>query len=401
MIQEQSNPQTVIRNPQSGDPSPESGSGLRLLKPIIVKEFRQIRRDPTTLGMLLVLPTALIVLVGYALNFDVKHIPLVVFDQSKTSESRAFLRQFQHTEYFNYKFDVQSYDEIENLFLNNEARAALVIPRDFGSDVLAGRSVNVQLLLDGADANSAGQAVNYASRMTAEYSNSIATEFLQRRGRSQYTPIDFQPRIWYNPDLTSTKFLIPGLIGFIIVLTAVVSTALTVVREKERGTMEQLMVSPLHPVQVILGKVIPYLLISLVIATSILIAGYFLFDIEVKGSLLLLYAGIFTIILGGLGQGVFVSSITNSQQAAFMVAMLSSLLPTFLLSGFVFPISSMPVPLQILSNIAVTKFFLIVVRGVMLKGVDFFAVWEQFVFMIIFAAITIGISARKFQKRAA
>lgn len=374
---------------------------FKVLSPIIKKEFRQIRRDPTTLGMLLVLPTALIVLVGYALNFDVKHIPLAVFDQSKTSESRAFLQQFQHTEYFNYKFNVQSYDEIENLFLNNEAKAALVIPTDFGSEVFAGRSVNVQIVLDGTDANSAGQAVNYASRMTLAYSNRVATEFLQRRGHRQYTPIDFQPRIWYNPDLTSTKFLIPGLIGFIIVLTAVISTALTIVREKERGTMEQLMVSPLHPLQVILGKVIPYLLISLVIATSILIAGYLLFDIEVKGSLLLLYAGIFTIILGGLGQGVFVSSITDSQQAAFMVAMLSSLLPTFLLSGFVFPISSMPVPLQILSNVAVTKFFLVVVRGVMLKGVGFGEVWEQFVFMTIFAAITIGVSVRKFRKRAA
>jgi ABC-2 type transport system permease protein len=393
------NPQSPIRNPQSSDPSPKEGSGFRLLKPIIVKEFRQIRRDPTTLGMLLVLPTALIVLVGYALNFDVKHIPLAVFDQSKSSESRKFLQQFQHTEYFNFKFDVQSYDEIENLFLNSKANAAFVVPKDFGSDLLAGRATTIQILVDGADANSAGQALNYASRMTAEYSNRLTTEFLQRRGRSQYAPIDFQPRVWYNPDLTSTKFLIPGLIGFIIVLTAVVSTALTVVREKERGTMEQLMVSPLNPFQVILGKVIPYLLISLVIATSILIAGYLLFDIEVKGNLLLLYAGIFTIILGGLGQGVLVSSLTDSQQAAFMVAMMSSLLPTFLLSGFVFPISSMPMPLQILSNIAVTKFFLVVVRGVMLKGVGLEAVWQQFVFMLIFAGITIGVSARQFQKR--
>jgi ABC-2 type transport system permease protein len=372
---------------------------FKSLRPIIVKEFRQIRRDPTTLGMLLVLPTALIVLVGYALNFDVKHISLAVFDQSRSSESRAFLEQFQHSEFFNYTYSVSDYSEIEDLFLLNRAKAAIVIPRDFGSDILASRSTKVQILLDGSDANSAGQAVNYATRMTMEYSNKVTAEFLQRKGRQQYVPIDFQPRIWYNPDLTSTEFLIPGLIGFIIVLTAVISTALTVVREKERGTMEQLMVSPLHPFQVIVGKVIPYLLISLVIATSILIAGYLLFDIEVKGSLLLLYAGIFTIILGGLGQGLFVSSVTDSQQAAFMVAMLSSLLPTFLLSGFVFPIASMPIPLQVLSNVAVTKFFLVVVRGVMLKGVGFDAVWDQFVYMAIFAAITIGISAKKFQKR--
>lgn len=393
-------------NGMASDPSPKSGSGLRSsgsklrsLKPIIVKEFRQIRRDPTTLGMLLVLPTALIVLVGYALNFDVKHIPLAVFDQSKTSESRGYLQLFRQTEYFDHRYDVTSYDEIEELFLDNKARAAIVIPVDFASNVLGGRVATVQILLDGADANSAGQALNYATRITMDYSNRLTTAFLLRKGRSQYVPIDFQPRVWYNPDLLSTKFLIPGLIGLIIVLTAVISTALTVVREKERGTMEQLMVSPLHSLQVILGKVIPYLIISLVIATSILFTGYLLFDIEVKGSLLLLYAAIFTMVLGGLGQGLLVSSVTDSQQAAFMIAIFSSLLPTFLLSGFVFPISSMPLPLQVLSNLSVNKFFLVVVRGVMLKGAGFWAVWEQFVFMLLFAGVTLGISAKRLRKR--
>jgi ABC-2 type transport system permease protein len=368
---------------------------VKTLKPIIIKEFRQIRRDPTTLGMLLILPTALIVLVGYALNFDVKHIPLAVYDQSRSAQSRAYLQQFAHTEYFDYRYNVHSYREIEDLFLNNEARVALVIPRTFAVDLAAGRTTQVQILLDGADANSAGQAVGYATRMTAEYSNRVAADFLARKGRSVYVPIDFRPRIWYNPDLVSNRFLIPGLIGFIIVLAGVISTALTVVREKERGTMEQLMVSPVHPLQVVLGKVIPYFAISLVTATSILIAGYVLFDVEVRGSLLLLYAGIVAIILGGLGQGLLISTVTESQQVAFMMAALSSLLPTFLLSGFVFPISSMPIVLQVLSNIAVTKFFLVVVRGVMLKGVGFEAVWDQFLYMLIFAVITLGISTKR------
>ncbi len=372
---------------------------FKTLRPIIIKEFRQIRRDPTTLGMLLVLPTALIVLVGYALNFDVKHIPLAVFDMDHTAESRSFLRQFKNTEFFDYLYDVKSYDEIEDLFLNSQAKAALVIPRNFGNELLAGRSIGVQVLLDGSDGNSAGQAANYAVRMTSEYSNQLAATFMQRIGRQVYQPIDFQPRIWYNPDLISSKFLIPGLIGLIIVLTGVVSTALTVVREKERGTMEQLMVSPLHPLHVILGKVIPYLAISLVVATSVLIAGYLLFGITIEGNIFLLYLAIFIFILGGLGQGLLVSSITDSQQAAFMAAVFSSLLPTFLLSGFVFPISSMPVALQIISNIAVTKFFLVIVRGVMLKGVGFGAVWEQFVFMAIFVVIMLGVSTKRLKKR--
>jgi len=372
----------------------------KTLRPLILKEFRQIRRDPTSLGMLLGLPAVLIILVGYALNFDVKHIPLVIFDQSKTSVSRAYLERFKQTEYFDHKFDVSRYEDIEELFGHGSAKAALVIPTTFAQDLLAGRDARVQILVDGSDANSAGQAVSYATRTTVDYSTRLQAESLQRMGQQLFVPIDFRPRVWYNPDLVSSQFLVPGLIGFILVLTAVVSTSMTVVREKERGTMEQIMVSPLQPMQIILGKTIPYMAISLVAATAILILGYLLFDIQVKGSLVLLYAAIVAIILGALGQGLLISTITESQQVAFMVSVFSSLLPSFLLSGFIFPISSMPVALQVLSNIAVNKFFLVVVRGVMLKGVGFGAVWEQFVYMMIFALITLGISIRRMRKRA-
>lgn len=372
---------------------------FRRLKPIIVKEFRQILRDPTSLGMLLVLPSALIVLVGYALNFDVKHVPLAIFDQNRSPQSRTFLERFKHTEYFTHTYDVSSYRDVEKLFLNGKAKIAVVIPTTFSHDVLAGRNTQVQILVDGSDANSAGQSVSNAARLTADFSTRLTAQALNRLGRDLYVPIDFRPRVWYNPDLLTSQFLIPGLIGFIIVLTAVISTSLTVVREKERGTMEQLMVSPLRPLDIILGKTLPYLLVSLVAATGILILGYLLFDVEVKGSIVLLYAAILTLILGGLGQGLFISTVTDSQQVAFMISVFSSLLPSFLLSGFVFPISNMPVVLQVLSNVAVNKFFLVVVRGVMLKGVGLAAVWEQFVYMALFALITLGISARRMQKR--
>jgi ABC-2 type transport system permease protein len=373
---------------------------FQAIRPMVVKEFRQIRRDPTSLGMLLVLPAAMIILVGYALNFDVKHIPLALWDQSRTAESRDLLAKFSSSEYFDHRFNVSSYREIEELFMTNQARVAVIVPESFGDDLLSGRDVRVQVLLDGSDANTAGQAVGYASRIINDYSIRLISDAMILKGRHQYVPIDFQPRVWYNPDLISSKFLVPGLIGLIIVLTAVVSTALTVVREKELGTMEQIMVSPLRPFQVILGKTIPYLGISLVAATAILLLGYLLFDIQVKGSLLLLYAGILTIILGALGQGLLISTVTDSQQVAFMVAIFSSLLPSFLLSGFVFPISSMPLFLQLLSNLAVTKFFLVVVRGVMLKGVGFSSVWEQFAYMLVFTAIMLGVSARRMRKTA-
>jgi ABC-2 type transport system permease protein len=373
----------------------------RMLLPVVRKEFRQIRRDPTSLSMLLFVPAALIVVVGYALNFDVKHVGLVIYDQSRTGESRAFLEQFKTTEYFDCLGNVDSYGAVESSFLHHTAKAAIVLPSDFARDILAGRTAKVQILLDGSDANSAGQAASYAINMTMNYTTKLAAEAMTFHGVSQYTPIDLQPRIWYNPELKSSQFLIPGLIGFIIVLTAVVSTSMTVVRVKERGTMEQIMVSPLRPLDVVLGKTVPYLLISLLGATMILIVGYFLFGIIVHGSLLLLYAAIFTVTLGGLGQGLLISTVTDSQQVAFMISVFSSLLPSMLLSGFVFPIASMPVFLQIVSNVSVNKFFLVVVRGVMLKAVGLPEVWPQFVYMGLFVIVTLGGSIARMRKRSA
>jgi ABC-2 type transport system permease protein len=374
---------------------------LRTLKPVIVKELRQVRRDPTSLGMLMVLPAVLIIMVGYALNFDVKHTPLVVYDQDRTPGSRAFLEKFKNTEYFDYRFEARRYADIEDLFLHGQAKIAVVVPASFAAGVASGEDEHVQILVDGSDANTAGQAVATASRLTSDYATHVVADAFMKRGRALPVPVDFQPRVWYNPDLVSSKFLIPGLIGFIIVLTAVISTSLTVVREKERGTMEQLMVSPLRPLEIVLGKTIPYLGISLIAASAILILGYILFDVQVAGSLLLLYAAILMIILGGLGQGLLISTVTDSQQVAFMISVFSSLLPSFLLSGFVFPVATMPVVLRILSNLAVNKFFLVVVRGVMLKGVGFGAVWEQFLCMFAFAAFMLLVSAKRMQKRSA
>lgn len=368
------------------------------LRPLIVKEFRQIRRDPTSLGMLLFLPAALIMLVGYALNFDVKHIPLGLYDQDRTPASRALLDNFRHSEYFDLKLTASSYGEIEHAVARGTLKAAIVVPKSFSADQLAGRAVKVQIIVDGSDANSAGQAVAVASRMMLDHSINLSSLWLSQSGRGLYRPVDFQPRIWYNPDLVSTKFLLPGLIGFILVLTAVVSTSLTIVREKERGTMEQIMVSPLHPSHVILGKTIPYLLISLVASVIVLLLGNVMFDVQVAGSIMLLFVAILILVIGALGQGLLISTVTDSQQVAFIVSVFSSLLPSFLLSGFVFPVSSMPVALQIISNIAVAKYFLVICRGIILKGAGFGALWEQYVYLSLFAVIILLLSIRRMKK---
>ena len=334
----------------------------------------------------------------------------MVFNQSPGAESREYLQKFQHSEYFDYAFDVHSYADVEELFLNGRAKVALVIPPTFGHDILAGHETHVQILVDGSDANTAsivlgakrggGKSAIFATSMTLEFSSALILDAFRRAGKTFYLPIAFEPRIWYNPDLISSRYLVPGLIGFIIMLTGVISTSMTIVREKERGTMDQIMVSPLRPAEVILGKTLPYMAIALFGATLILILGYLLFAIDIKGSILVLYAGIFMVLLGALGQGLLISTVTDSQQVAFMVSVFSSLLPSFLLSGFIFPVSSMPVVLQVISNIAAVKFFLVIVRGVMLKGVGFEAVWPQFLYLTIFAAVTLGVSVKRFQKRA-
>jgi len=373
---------------------------FKRLRPIVIKEFRQIRRDKRSLGVLLVLPAFLVFLIGYALNFDVKHISLVVFDQDKSQTSREFVQSFSNTEYFDLMYSVESYKEIDELLDEGRALVAIVIPTDFSRQILSGEDASVQILVDGSNANTATTAIGYINGVVQNYSTRLAIETLERVGRELFVPIDFRPNVWYNPELVTAKFLVPGMIGFILMITGVVSTSLSVVREKERGTMEQLMISPLHTFEIILGKVIPYLIIGLIAATLVVSLGFLLFDISVEGSFFWLFIGILIFLVCALGQGLLISTIARTQQVAFMVSVFSSLLPTFLLSGFVFPIRSMPLSLQILSNLAPAKYFLIVIRSVVLKGVGLVAFWDQLVFMVIFAAVVITVSSLRLVRKA-
>ncbi|MBI5022136.1 MAG: ABC transporter permease [Ignavibacteriales bacterium] len=372
---------------------------FKRIKPVVKKEFLQILRDKRSLSVLLVFPALLIMVVGFALNFDVKHIPMAVFDQDKSSRSREFIKNFSNTEYFDVKYYISGYDEVDELLNNDNARIAVVIPPDFSKGLSLGRDVSIQIIIDGSNANTATTAIGYMTVIVQTYSQKIVEQTFQRVGMKMFLPIDFRPKIWYNPELSSAKFLIPGLIGFILMISAVISTSLSVVREKERGTMEQMMVSSLHTVEIIIGKTLTYLFIALLASVFVLIVGFVLFDVAVRGSILWLYAGIFIFLLGGLGQGLLISTITHNQQVAFMMAVLSSLLPTFLLSGFVFPIRSMPVFLQIISNVTPAKFFLVVVRSVIVKGVGVTAFWDQLIYMIIFMIIMITISSVRLMKK--
>jgi ABC-2 type transport system permease protein len=373
---------------------------IRRILPIVRKEFLQIWRDKRSFTVLLLFPGILIFVIGYALNFDVKHISLAVFDRDKSSTSRGFIRNFSNTEYFDINYVVNDYSSIDELLNRGDARVALIMPEDFSGAILAGKETSVQVLVDGSNANTATTAIAYIQVIIQTYSTNLVMNVLKRAGREFYMPIDLRPKIWYNPELSTAKFLIPGLIGFILMISAVISTSLSVVREKERGTMEQMMVSSLTTLEIIIGKTVSYLIIALAASAFVLIVGFLAFDIAIRGSILWLYVGIMIFLIGGLGQGLLISTITNTQQVAFLVSVFSSLLPTFLLSGFVFPIRSMPLFLQVLTNITPAKFFLVVVRSEILKGTGPSAYWDQLIYMAIFSAIMIGFSAVRLLKKA-
>lgn len=366
--------------------------------PIFKKEFRQISRDKRALGILVFLPAFMLVMVGYALNFDVKHLAVAVADLDRSALSRELMERMTQSEYLELHYRVETADAIDPLLESGSAAIGLVIPTGFSDNVLAGKEAEVQVLIDGSNSNTGSVAQGYVSLAIRDFSNRVVRRWLEKRGASPTVPILLEPKLWYNPELKSAKFLVPGLFGLILMIVTVISTSLSIVREKEMGTMEQLKTSPLWSNEIILGKTIPYLLISIVAATMIMLVGWWLFDVTIKGSIPLLYLAIAFFLLGGLGQGILISTVANTQQVAFIMSVFSSLLPSFLLSGFVFPIDSMPGFLQVISNVIPAKFFLVIVRSIIMKGVGIGPVWEQFVYLALFAFATIAISAVRLQR---
>jgi len=370
------------------------------LKPLIKKEFRQISRDKRSLGVLLVVPAFMLVMFGYALNYDVKNLSLAVLDVDHSQQSRDFSESFLHSEYFQLAYTLSSEQQIDSMLNFNRARAVLVIPRDFGKHLSANQSPTVQVLVDGANATIAQTAAGYLQAITQEYSTNISLAALQKAGLSRPTfPIDYVPRIWYNPELQSAKFLVPGLIGFILMITTVVATSLSIVREKERGTIEQIDVSPITSLELIIGKTLPYILISLLSTTMILIAGYFLFGVVVTGSYFWLFITTVLFLAGGLGLGLFVSTAAQTQEAAFMLATTVSFLPTFTLSGFTFPIRNMPVVIQAITYINPGRYFMTALRTIILKGAGPEAYWQDLLGLAIFAVAMGAISWRKMRSK--
>jgi ABC-2 type transport system permease protein len=365
-----------------------------------VKELHQIARDPRTLMILLFFPAFLLLVYGYALNFDIRDIRLAVQDRDRTTKSRELVSAFVNSGYFTLVGYVDDEGEIDRLVDRSDVRAALTVPAGFERDVTNRRRATVQVIIDGDNANTASTVMGYAQAIVAEYSSAVVLAGRPAGGPVSAPPpaVTLEPRIWYNPQLRSTLFLVPGLIAFIAMISAVISTALSVVREKERGTMEQIRMAPIGPLAFILGKTLPYLALSFVSSLLILLTAQVLFDLPMRGSWLLLCGSLGLFLAGALAQGLLISTVAASQQVAFQMALLSSMLPTLILSGFIFPISSMPVPIQTVSHVVPARYFVVTLRAIVLKGVGLEAFWEQLVALAIFATVAIGLAAIRLRR---
>lgn len=365
---------------------------MRTIAAVAVKEMKQIVRDRRTLLILVFVPTFFLFLYGYALNFDVRHVAMAVDDRDHSEESRTLVSLFAQSTYFDVVAAPVTDAEISSVIDHRTARMALVIPSGFGRTVREGQTADVQVIIDGDNANTASTVLAYVG--------GVLRQAEAGWGRAAaVTLVVPEPRIWYNPELRSTVFLVPGLIAFISMITAVVSTALSIVREVERGTIEQIRMAPVSTAAFVIGKTIPYLVLSEVGAMAIIGAAMIFFDLPMRGDWLSLALVVAIFLVGALGTGILVSTIAPTQDVAFQVAALVAMLPTMILSGFIFPISSMPVPLQYVSSLVPAKYFLVALRGVVLKGLDLSAVAPSLGALGLYATVTLGLSALRLSRR--
>lgn len=355
---------------------------IRRMLAVAVKELLQLRRDRRTMLALLAMPVVLLLIYGFALSFDVRDIRLAVVDQSRTLASREVVEAFLKSGYFVRVADLDEPRPLNGLFDRGTAQAALVIPATFGADVAGRRPTALQFVLDGSDSQMANTVLGYARQIV----NATGAGLF---GVELRPPVVARPLVWYNPDLDSTIFLVPGLVAFILMVSSVIATALAVVREKERGTLESLRATPLVALELLVGKTLPYLLVASVAAAGSLTLAWGLFDVPIRGSIVWLALITVLFLAGGLGWGMFLSSLADTQQVAFQLGLLSSMLPTLLLSGFIFPISSMPRALQLISHIVPARYFISALREIVLKGVGPEVWWNDALALVAFGAVVL------------
>ncbi len=381
-----------------------TGSGIRLrrLAAVARKEFIHVLRDPRALGIAIVLPMIMLMIFGYALTMDLDRVPLAVWDQSRTPQSRELVGRFQGSRYFSLVARPETYREVEASLARGETMMALVIPVDFGRRVASGRKAEVQVLADGSDANTTTLALSYADAIVQGYSQEILVEKARSlTGRPPTLPLDLRFRAWFNTDMESRIFIVPGLIAVIMMLITALLTSLTVAREWESGTMEQLISTPLRGSELILGKLAPYFTIGMLDMLLSVLAGRFLFGVPIRGSLVLLFAVSAIYLVGALSLGILISAKAKTQLLASQFAFVATFLPAFLLSGFMFDIGNMPRPLQAVTYLIPARYFVVFLRGLYLKGTGLAQLWPDCLLMVAFGALMLLLAIRSFRKRLA
>lgn len=372
---------------------------LKRINAVSNKEFIQIMRDPRSLALGIAIPIILIVLFGYALSLDIENVPMAVWDQDNTRVSFDFLLNFRNSHYFQIIGYFDNYRDLQRLIDYGIAMMAMVIPKDFSRYMRSNQDSPVQLLLDGSDSNTATVSLGYVSTVVAQYNQNIISDAFKKAGIANSLPISVEQRIWFNQDFQSKYFIVPGLIAIIMMIIAALLTSLTVAREWERGTMEQLIATPVKGIELIAGKFIPYFAIGILDLIIAVIMGRFVFQVPLRGSLVLLFILSSLFLTGALCMGIYISIIAKNQLMASQLAILTSFLPTFLLSGFTYEIFNMPKFVRAITYLIPARYFITILRGIFLKDVGIFVLWREALCLILFTCAAVFVAVRKFKKK--
>lgn len=369
------------------------------MKAIIVKEFLHIRRDKASLGIALIMPIAMLLIFGYVVNMDVEHLPTGVWDQSHSKESRELVKNFTNTLYFDHVYDVDGFSQMQTLMDQGKIRVGLVIPPDYATNLQSGTPTKIQVIVDGADPNAARTALANSQLISQYKAIQIQQTNLASQGLGQLTlPLEAEVRVLYNPNMKSLIFNVPALIGLIMQNVTALLTAFALVRERERGTMEQLIVTPIKPSELILGKLIPYVFVGIFSFSIVLATGILWFQVPVKGSLLLLILLSLLFLITTLAIGIVISTVAKTQLQAMQMSF-AIILPSVLLSGFIFPRETMPTVIQWASGLIPLTYFLEILRGIFLKGIGLAELWKQTLSLSIFTLVLCFIAMKRFHKK--
>jgi len=366
----------------------------------VKKEFFQFKRDPKMFGLILIAPVIQLIFLGFAANLDVKLVRTIIYDQDKSSTSKDFIEDLTSSGYFRIEKYVNDYDEITKDIDKGKAILAIVIPDNFEKDIYNRRTVSMQALFNGSDGNTANISAGYLQKVVSGFSEKININFLNKIGRkTSAATISPEIRIWYNPELKTRNFMVPGIVGLLLSIITLILTSLAVVKEKEIGTMEQLIVTPLKPYQIIIGKLIPFIVLAFAAVIIIVAAMWLIFGIPVKGELWFLFLSSFLYILSTLGLGLFVSTISKTQQQAMMISIFTVMMPMIFLSGFAFPIENMPKSIQLISYVVPLRYFNEIIRGVILKGLGFSDLWINALLLFLIGVTILFLSSIRFKSK--